>query len=123
MDSFAPGRPLATADIFFILPSLCPWVINLQMISLSRVFNSCLSGNSIHLLRVIELLREISGHDPRIEIDEAFVRKGEIKDLCGSPRRLFEAVGEIHTNSHREILQHIYQSLNHIGAPGSTTGT
>jgi hypothetical protein len=93
------------------------------MISLLKAFNYSLSGSSIHLLRVIEVLREISGHDPRIDVNSAFVRKDEIKDLRGSPRRLFEAVGEIHTNSYREILEHIYQSLNHIVATVSTTGT
>lgn len=75
------------------------------------------------MLRVIEVLREISGHDLRIEVDPAFVRNDEIKDLCGSPRRLFEAVGEIHTTSHRKILDHIYQSHIHNVPPASSTGT
>lgn len=82
----------------------------LQAQSTGQTFNIC-SGSSIHLLRALELLREISGHDPRIELDPAFVRKDEIKELCGSPRRLFEAVGEIPLISHRDILAHMYQSL------------
>lgn len=78
--------------------------------SIGQTFNIC-TGNSIQLLRVLELLRAISGHDPRIEVDPAFMRKDEIKELCGSPRRLFEAVGEIPLISHRDILAHMYQSL------------
>jgi GDP-D-mannose dehydratase len=94
----------------------------LQAQSTGQTFNIC-SGSSIHLLRVLELLREISGHDPRIEIDPAFVRKDEIKELCGSPRRLFEAVGEISTISHRDIFGHMYRSLGHNEASGTRTGS
>lgn len=86
-----------------------------------QTFNIC-SGSSVHLLRVLELLREISGHDPRIEVDPAFVRKDEIKELCGSPRRLFEAVGEIPVISHRDILEHMYRSIGQAAAPAASAG-
>lgn len=82
----------------------------LQAPSEGQTFNIC-SGTSIHLLSVLELMREISGHDPRVEVDPAFVRKDEIKDLCGSPQRLFQTVGEIPVITHRDILSHLYQSL------------
>jgi nucleoside-diphosphate-sugar epimerase len=94
----------------------------LQAQSTGQTFNIC-SGNSIHLLRVLELLREISGHDPRIEVDLAFVRKDEIKELCGSPRRLFEAVGEIPVISHRDILDHMYRSLGDNATHAAPTGS
>lgn len=90
--------------------------------SSGHTFNIC-SGSSIHLLRVLELLREISDHDPRIEVDQAFVRKDEIKELCGSPRRLFDAVGEISVISHRDILDHMYRSLGHNATPATPTGS
>jgi len=86
-----------------------------------QTFNIC-SGSSIHLLRVLELLREISGHEPRIEVDPAFVRKDEIKELCGSPRRLFEAVGEIPVFTHRDILDQMYRSIGYAAAPTAATG-
>lgn len=94
----------------------------LQAQSTGQTFNIC-SGSSIHLLRVLELLREMSGHDPRIEVDTVFVRKDEIKELCGSPRRLFEAVGEIPVVSHRDILSHMYRSLGDSAAPSSAAGS
>jgi GDP-6-deoxy-D-talose 4-dehydrogenase len=93
----------------------------LQAKSTGQTFNIC-SGNSIHLLRVLELLREISGHEPRIEVDPAFVRKDEIKELCGSPRRLFEVVGEIPVFSHRDILEHMYRSIGQAAAPAASAG-
>ena len=94
----------------------------LQVQGTAHTFNIC-SGSSIHLLRALELMREISGHDPRIEVDPAFVRKDEIKELCGSPRRLFEAVGEIPVISHSDILGHMYRSLGHNTAPATPTGS
>lgn len=93
----------------------------LQTQSTGQIFNIC-SGSSIHLLRVLELLRDISGHDPRIEVDSAFVRKDEIKELCGSPQRLFEVVGEIPTISHRDILDHMYRTLQNNVAPAALAG-
>ncbi len=93
----------------------------LQAQSTGQTFNIC-SGNSIHLLRVLELLREISGHEPRIEVDPAFVRKDEIKELSGSPRRLFEAIGEIPVFSHRDILEHMYRSIGQAAAPATSAG-
>ncbi|MDP3520535.1 MAG: GDP-mannose 4,6-dehydratase [Hydrogenophaga sp.] len=87
-----------------------------------QTFNIC-SGSSIHLLHVLNLLREITSHDPRIEVDSAFVRKDEIKELCGSPRRLFEAVGEIPVISHSDIIGHMYRSLGNNAAPDSRAGS
>jgi nucleoside-diphosphate-sugar epimerase len=84
--------------------------------STGQTFNVC-SGKSIHLLRVLELMSEISGHAPQIAVDPAFVRKDEIKDLCGSPRRLFEAVGEIPVVAHRDIFTHMYRSIGHDVSP------
>jgi len=92
----------------------------LQVQTTWQTFNIC-SGSSIHLLRVLELLREISGHDPRIEVDPAFVRKDEIKELCGSGQRLSDAVGEIPVISHRDILSHMYRSLGNSAAPSNPT--
>ncbi|MFC3149131.1 GDP-mannose 4,6-dehydratase [Piscinibacterium candidicorallinum] len=86
-----------------------------------QTVNVC-SGSSIHLLRVLDLLREISGGDPRIEVDPAFVRRDEIKDLCGSPQRLFDAVGEIPVVSHRDILAHMYRSLGEGEPPLKPAG-
>lgn len=94
----------------------------LQVQGTAHTFNIC-SGSSIHLLRALELMREISGHNPRIEVDPAFVRKDEIKELCGSPRRLFEAVGEISMISHSDILGHMYRSLGRNTVPATPTGS
>ena len=88
----------------------------LQSRSTGQIFNIC-SGNSIHLLRVLELLREISGHDARVEVDPALVRKDDIKDLCGSTLHLFETVGEIPVILHRDIFSYMYLSLCERATP------
>ncbi len=90
----------------------------LQSRSSGQIFNIC-SGNSIHLLRVLEFLREISGHDVRVEVDPSLVRKDEIKGLCGSNIRLFETVGEIPVILHRDIFSYMYLSLCERAKPPS----
>ena len=82
----------------------------LQSDSEGKTFNIC-SGRSIHLSQILELFRDISGHDPLVEVDPNLVRKDEIKDLCGSPKLLFNVVGEIPLSSHRDILSHVYKSV------------
>lgn len=76
----------------------------------SEVINVC-SGRSVALLAVLDLMEQIAGYRPRIEVDPAFIRKDEIKDLCGDPSRLFERVGAIEPTPLRSLLQFMYDAL------------
>lgn len=76
----------------------------------SEVVNIC-SGQSVALMTVLDVMEQISGFRPRIEVDAAFVRKDEVKSLCGDPARLFHKVGEIEPTSLRSLLQRMYESL------------
>ena len=77
----------------------------------SEKINVC-SGRSVALLSVLDLIAEISGHRPRIEVDPAFVRKDEIKDLCGDPSLLFERIGLIEPTPIQSLLQSMYDALS-----------
>lgn len=76
----------------------------------SVTVNVC-SGAPVHLLQLIEIMRSITGHTPYIEVDPSLVRKDEVKTLCGSPQRLFDAVGTIPSAAHRDILDNMYSAL------------
>ena len=72
--------------------------------------NVC-SGRSVALLSVLDTMVEIAGHRPRIKVDPAFVRKDEVKELCGDPSLLFESIGLIEPTPIQSLLQSMYDSL------------
>ncbi|MEA9994840.1 GDP-mannose 4,6-dehydratase [Pseudomonas sp. 10B1] len=73
------------------------------------IFNVC-SGRSVSLMDVIDIMEEIAGYRPTIVVDQAFVRSNEIKELYGSPEKLFSAVGKIKIPTLYETLSSIYDS-------------
>jgi nucleoside-diphosphate-sugar epimerase len=60
---------------------------------ISGTFNVC-TGTTHALRDVIDLLGQITGHTPQIQVDPALVRAHEIRRLCGSPARLQAALSE-----------------------------
>ncbi|MDO9266706.1 MAG: GDP-mannose 4,6-dehydratase [Sulfurimonas sp.] len=60
----------------------------------SEVVNIC-SNRGIKLLDVIDMMNEMSGYKIEVKINPAFVRKGEIKSLTGSTKKLFKLIGEV----------------------------
>lgn len=72
------------------------------------VFNLC-SGQSLHLQAALDGLTALTGHRPRIEVDPALVRRNEIKEMCGQPQRLFEAVGPIAVIAPLDIFRHMLE--------------
>lgn len=56
--------------------------------------NIC-SGRAWSLQSIVDTLRELSGHSPRIEVDPALVRGSEVKRLVGGNARLLAAVGAL----------------------------
>lgn len=59
-----------------------------------ETFNVC-TGRTYHLLGVVALLRELTGHAIEVETDPALVRANEVHRLCGDPSRLNAAIGEL----------------------------
>lgn len=77
--------------------------------------NIC-SGRSISLLKVIDKMVEIAGYRPRVQVDPAFVRADEIKELFGSPAKLYDLVGEIEVlDLHGTLLSMYEQNLQVSG--------
>jgi GDP-6-deoxy-D-talose 4-dehydrogenase len=52
-----------------------------------EAYNIC-SGRPYALRRVIETLARMTSHNPRIEVNPAFVRASEVHRLCGNPYKL-----------------------------------
>lgn len=74
----------------------------------SDVVNIC-SGRSISLMSVIDEMVRMAGYRPKVTIDPAFVRSDEVKELYGSPAKLFDIVGDIDIPSLYETLLAMYR--------------
>lgn len=68
-----------------------------------QVFNVC-SGEGHALQEVLALAREISGHEPEIRVNPAFVRANEVIKLVGSRQRLDAAIGHFPRQTLRQTL-------------------
>jgi nucleoside-diphosphate-sugar epimerase len=62
------------------------------------------SGVTHSLREVIDMCREITGHDILVEVNPAFVRANEVKTLCGDNTRLRSLVGDWKTPQLKETL-------------------
>lgn len=69
-----------------------------------EVFNIC-SGTGHSLLEVVQMMRELTGHDPEIKVNPAFVRANEVHRLVGSRARLEEAIGVVQDIPLRDTLK------------------
>lgn len=72
-----------------------------------EVFNVC-SGVEHTLMDVVGMMQEISGYQPEIVVNPAFVRANEVRTLVGNPGKLQIAVGPLAQHSLRETLQWMY---------------
>lgn len=66
-------------------------------------FNVC-SGQSHTLQQVLQMAREISGHDLEVRVNPAFVRANEVKRLQGSRARLEATIGPVQDIALRETV-------------------
>jgi GDP-6-deoxy-D-talose 4-dehydrogenase len=69
-----------------------------------EVFNVC-SGRGYSLFEVMQVMREISGHDPVIHVNPAFVRANEVRRLIGSKGKLSTAISVVPEISLMETLE------------------
>ncbi len=68
-----------------------------------EIFNVC-SGQGHSLLDVLQMMREISGHDLDVHVNPAFVRANEVHRLVGSSDKLEAVVGKVADIPLRETL-------------------
>lgn len=66
------------------------------------------SQNPIALLDVIKIMNEISCYEIKVKINPVFVRKGEIKTLCGSSKKLYDLIGKIEIKELKYTLKEMY---------------
>jgi nucleoside-diphosphate-sugar epimerase len=68
-----------------------------------ETYNIC-SGRPFTLQSVIELLIELTGHEPEIQVNPKFVRQNEVVRLCGDPGKLWDVTGDPPNYPLRETL-------------------
>jgi nucleoside-diphosphate-sugar epimerase len=79
----------------------------LESNSRGDVFNVC-SGQGYSLFEILQIMREVSGHNPEIKVNPAFVRVNEVHRLVGSDKKLNATVGEVPDIPLRETLQWMF---------------
>lgn len=62
------------------------------------------SGNAHTLKEVLRLCEELTGHQPEVRVNPAFVRSNEVRYLCGDASRLRACLGTWQTPTLRETL-------------------
>lgn len=74
-----------------------------------ETYNIC-SGQGHSLAAVLQIMRELSGHDPDIHVNPKFVRANEVHRLIGSRAKLDHAIGAVHDISLRDTLKWMLDS-------------
>lgn len=72
--------------------------------AVGQTFNVC-SGEAWSLNDVLNMAREISGHDFEVRVNPAFVRQNEVKTLVGSRAKLDTVVGKVPEIALRDTLR------------------
>jgi len=79
----------------------------LECSSTSEVVNIA-SNDGIKLLDVIKMMNEIAGYEINVEVNPAFVRKGEIKSLTGSNKKLLSMIGPLEQQNLKQTIKDMY---------------
>ncbi|WP_228269994.1 GDP-mannose 4,6-dehydratase [Acinetobacter bereziniae] len=74
-----------------------------------EVFNIC-SGQGHSLLDILQMMCEISGHNPEIKVNPAFVRINEVHRLIGSSEKLESVIGKVPVISLKNTLQWMFDN-------------
>ena len=75
-----------------------------------EVYNVC-SSKAVSLGEVLALMTEISGWQPEVRVNPAFVRANEIRTLAGSSEKLTSCIGQVSGGDLRPLLEWMYRSL------------
>lgn len=68
------------------------------------------SNRGIELLSVIDMMNEIARYDIEVKVNPAFVRHDEIKTLTGSPKKLFDLIGEVKQKEFKSTLREMFET-------------
>ncbi len=74
-----------------------------------ETFNIC-SGQGHSLLEVVQMARDLTGHNPEVRVNPAFVRANEVHRLVGSRSRVDAAIGVVPNIPLRETLKWMLES-------------
>lgn len=69
-----------------------------------QIVNVC-SGLTHSLREVLSMAEEITGHRIEVQVNPAFVRKNEVRSLCGDPGRLRSLIGSWQTPPLEDTLR------------------
>ena len=75
----------------------------------SHALNVC-SNRGIALLEVIEIMNKIAGYKIEVKVNLAYVRKDEIKRLTGSPKKLFDLIGNVEQKIFKKTLKDMFEA-------------
>jgi GDP-6-deoxy-D-talose 4-dehydrogenase len=80
-----------------------------------EIYNVC-SGHAVSLREVLTRLTEVSGWQPEVRVNPAFVRANEIHTLAGDPEKLVSCIGPVSGSDLTSLLAWM------IGVPASGKG-
>lgn len=75
--------------------------------AVGETYNVC-SGRAVPLREVLAIMVEISGWQPEVRVNPAFVRLNEIKILAGDLTKLSSAIGNVNGYSLRQTLNWMF---------------
>jgi len=97
------GNP-AVSRAFSDVRDVCASYVGLMESGVSSALVNICSGNLTSLQEIIEHCSELTGDEIDVTVNPEFVRKNEIKKLCGSNARLQDVAGPIAFRPIRETL-------------------
>lgn len=74
-----------------------------------QIYNVC-TGTAFSLQQVLDLLKNLTGHDMGVRVNPAFVRASEVHRLCGAPEKLIGRIGPLPAYSLTDCLSVMLQA-------------
>lgn len=81
-----------------------------------EIYNVC-SGRAVSLREVLSLMTEISGWQPEVRVNPAFVRANEIHTLAGAPEKLTACIGPVSGGDLKSLLTWMLQASDTGNGP------
>lgn len=78
--------------------------LSLAQSTFTGIVNIC-SGQAYALQEIVDMMKEISGHDIKVKVNEKFVRPNEILELYGDPSTLKETVPQLNLTPIKKTLE------------------